>query len=74
MVRCELCGKSVLDKMGVFTEWTRTVPPYRGMGYAKVRATKFSNYEPSRDPRKAHVYCPECRKRVNQILNAIWFY
>jgi hypothetical protein len=71
MVRCELCGKNVLDKAGVFTEWKRTS---KARGFAKIRGTTLGNYEPSRDRRKAHVYCHKCRKRISQVLDAVWFY
>jgi len=74
LVKCELCGKDVMGKAGVFTEWRRTVTPYRGQKFAKIRGTRLCKYEPSPDDRKAHVYCQKCRKRITRMLGALRYY
>lgn len=71
MVRCELCGRDVMEKAGVFTEWTRTT---KGRKHARIRGTRILHYEPSADRRKAHVYCRDCRKRINRVLDNLRFY
>ncbi|HKM78110.1 MAG TPA: hypothetical protein VJZ03_03465 [Candidatus Bathyarchaeia archaeon] len=65
MTKCELCGKDVTDKVGVFTEWKRKT---NTKGFVKIKDTTLGNYDLSRDKRKAHVYCHKCKKRINLQL------
>jgi hypothetical protein len=74
MVRCELCGKDVTDRAGIFTVWFRTAPVGK---FVRARGIKLGGepgkayWVPSRDKRKRRVYCNKCRKRVNRMLTAI---